>query len=88
MDIRVRRILPPAPRCVEHLLYVLLVVSYVPSTIRLEAEYLVLELADGPGLVVTEGLGGLLHGTDHGWRAADEDLDIGSRARKFLLLDC
>lgn len=51
----------------------------------LEAEDLVLELADGPGLVVAERLGGLLHGADHGWRAADEDLDVGSGAGEVFL---
>lgn len=53
--------------------------------VRLEAEDLVLKLADGPGLRVAKRLGGLLHGTDHGRRAADEDLDIGSGAREFVL---
>lgn len=43
---------------------------------RLEAEDLVLELADGAGLVEAQGLGGLLHGADHGGWAADEDLDV------------
>jgi hypothetical protein len=78
---------PPAPRCVDHLLYVLftLFVSRVSLLRRLEAEDLVLELADGSGLGKAERLGGLLHGTDHGRRATDEDLDVGSRSRETLL---
>ena len=78
---------PPAPRCVELLLYVLftLFVSRVSFSNRLEAEDLVLELADGPGLCEAERLGGLLHGTDHGRRATDEDLDVGGRGREALL---
>ena len=78
---------PPAPRCVDHLLYVLftLFVSHVALLGRLEAEDLVLELADGPGLCEAERLGGLLHGADHGRRATDEDLDVGSRSREALL---
>lgn len=52
----------------------------------LEAEDLVLELADRPGLGVTQGLGGLLHGADHGRRATDEDLDIGSGTGEVCLL--
>lgn len=51
----------------------------------LEAEDLVLELADGPGLGEAKRLGGLLHGSDHRRRAADEDLDISCRSgEKFL----
>jgi hypothetical protein len=78
---------PPAPRYVDHLLYVLftLFVSRVCLLGCLEAEDLVLELADGPGLGEAERLGGLLHGTDHGRRATDEDLDVGSRGREALL---
>jgi hypothetical protein len=78
---------PPAPRCVDHLLYVLftLFVSRLSLLRRLEAEDLVLELADGPGLGEAERLGGLLHGTDHGRRSTDEDLDVGSRSRETLL---
>lgn len=52
---------------------------------RLEAEDLVLELADGSGLGETERLSGLLHGTNHGRRATDENLDIGGRGRETLL---
>lgn len=51
----------------------------------LEAEDLILELADGSGLGVAQGLGGLLHGADHGWRTADEDLDVGGWGGEFLL---
>jgi hypothetical protein len=78
---------PPTPRCVDHLLYVLftLFVSRVSLLDCLEAEDLVLELADGPGLGEAERLGGLLHGADHGRRATDEDLDVGGRGREALL---
>jgi len=62
-----------------------LFVSRVSLLRRLEAEDLVLELADGSGLGKAERLGGLLHGTDHGRRATDEDLDVGSRGREALL---
>jgi hypothetical protein len=78
---------PPAPRCVEHLLYVLftLFISRISLLGCLEAEDLVLELANGPGLGEAERLGGLLHGTDHRRRATDEDLDVGGRGREALL---
>lgn len=52
---------------------------------HLEAEDLVLELADRPGLGEAERLGGLLHGTDHGRRAANEDLDISCRGGEKIL---
>lgn len=51
----------------------------------LEAEDLVLELADRTGLGVAEGLGSLLHGTDHGRRTAEEDLDVIGGGREALL---
>lgn len=51
----------------------------------LEAEDLVLQLADGAGLGVAQGLGGLLHGADHGWGTADKDLDIGGGGGQTLL---
>lgn len=54
--------------------------------IRLEAEDLVLELADGAGLGVAEGLGSLLHGADHGRRTAEEDLDVAGGGREALLI--
>lgn len=54
--------------------------------IHLEAEDLVLELADGAGLGVAEGLGGLLHGADHGGRTAEEDLDVAGGGREALLI--
>ena len=78
---------PPAPRCVELLLYVLftLFVSHVSFSNRLEAEDLVLELADRPGLGEAERLGGLLHGADHGRRATEENLNIGSGGGQTLL---
>jgi len=52
----------------------------------LEAEDLVLQLADRAGLSVTERLSSLLHGADHGRGAAQENLDVGSRGREALLL--
>lgn len=52
---------------------------------RLEAEDLVIELADGAGLGVAERLGSLLHGADHGRRTAEEDLDIRSGSRETFL---
>ena len=55
------------------------------SRICLEAEDLVLELADRASLGVTKRLGGLLHGTDHGRRTTEKDLDIAGRGREFIL---
>lgn len=52
---------------------------------RLEAEDLVLELADGAGLGVAERLGSLLHGADHRRRTAEKNLDIRSGSRKTFL---
>lgn len=46
---------------------------------HLECEDLVLELADGLGLLEAKGLGGLLEATDHGWRTAEQNLDIIGR---------
>jgi hypothetical protein len=43
----------------------------------LEAEDLVLKLADRSGLLVAETLGSLLHGGDHGRRSADKHLHVG-----------
>ena len=43
----------------------------------LEAEDLVLKLADRSGLLVAETLGSLLHGGDHGRRSTDEHLHVG-----------
>lgn len=54
--------------------------------IRLEAEDLVLELADGAGLGVAKGLGGLLHGADHGRRTAEENFDVAGGCREALLI--
>lgn len=54
--------------------------------IRLEAEDLVLKLADGAGLGVAKGLGGLLHGADHGRRTAKENLDVAGGGREALLI--
>lgn len=51
----------------------------------LERENLVLELADGTGLLVSEALGGLLQATDHGGRTAEENLDIVGRLGKPFL---
>jgi hypothetical protein len=52
---------------------------------RLEAEDLVLELADRTGLSVAKSLGGFLHGADHWRRAAEEDLDVAGGGRKTFL---
>lgn len=52
---------------------------------RLEAKHHVLKLADRPGLVVSQGLCGLLHSADHGRWTADQDLDILCRCREMLL---
>lgn len=50
-----------------------------------EAEDLVLQLADGSRLVVSQRLRRLLECRDHRWRAADQDLDILSwRWQAFL----
>ena len=51
----------------------------------LEAEDLVLQLADGTRLGVSKSLGGLLHGADHGRGATEENLNIGSGGRQTLL---
>lgn len=82
-----KQTLPPTPRCVKLSSLCAIFRSFrCPSScFRLEAEDLVLKLADGPGLGVAKRLGGLLHGTDHGRRAADEDLDIRTGAREFVL---
>jgi hypothetical protein len=51
----------------------------------LEAEDLVLELADRTRLGESKSLGALLHGADHGRGTAKEDLDIGSGGGEALL---
>lgn len=51
----------------------------------LEAEHLVLELADRASLGVSKRLGRLLHGADHGRGAAQHDLDVLGRSREALL---
>lgn len=51
----------------------------------LEAEDLVLQLADGARLGVSKSLGSLLHGADHGRRATEENLNIGSGGGQTLL---
>lgn len=51
----------------------------------LEAEDLVLELADRTGLSVAERFGGLLHSADHGRRTAQQNLDIGSGGGQTFL---
>lgn len=52
---------------------------------NLEAEDLVLELADRAGLGVTERLGSLLHRADHGRRTAEQNLDVAGRGRETFL---
>lgn len=54
--------------------------------ISLEAEDLVLELADRSGLSETQALGRLLHSGNHRWGTADQDLDVAG-GRGELLLD-
>lgn len=57
--------------------------------LHLEAEDLVVELADEAGLLVAQGLGSLLHSADHGRRAAEKDLDVVSRGGELgLFLWC
>lgn len=51
----------------------------------LEAEHLVFQLADRTSLGVSEGLGGLLHGADHGRGTAQQDLDVAGRGGEALL---
>jgi hypothetical protein len=51
----------------------------------LEAEDLVLQLADGTGLGVAERFGGLLHGADHRRRTTEEDLDVAGGSRETFL---
>lgn len=53
---------------------------------RLEGKHLVLKLADGACLLVTERLGSLLQPADHGRRTAEENLDIGSGLREPFLV--
>lgn len=51
----------------------------------LEGKDLVLELADGTGLLEAKALGGLLQAADHGGRSAHQDLDIvGGLGQPFL----
>ena len=52
---------------------------------RLEAEDLILELADRPSLGETQTLSRLLHCGDHGWGTANQDLDVAGGRRKLLL---
>ena len=56
------------------------------STLNLEGKHLVLQLADGPGLLEAEALSGLLQATDHGRRAAQQDLDVLGRLGQVFLL--
>lgn len=52
---------------------------------RLEGKDLILELADGAGLLESETLGGLLQSTNHRRRATEENLDIvGGLGKVFL----
>lgn len=52
---------------------------------RLKGKDLVLELADGTGLLVAEALGGLLEAADHRGRTAEENLDVvGGLGEPFL----
>jgi hypothetical protein len=59
--------------------------NFLFATNPLEAEDLVLQLADGARLGVSKSLGGLLHGADHGRGAAEENLNISSGGGKALL---
>lgn len=56
-----------------------------PTLNILEAEDLVLKLADRPCLLIAEFKRGFLHGADHGWWAANQDLDILCGSGEFLL---
>lgn len=51
----------------------------------LEAENLILELADRAGFGVAKRLGGFLHGADHGGRSAEQDFDVRSGRGQALL---
>ncbi len=54
---------------------------------RLEGKDLVFEFADGAGLLEAKALGCFLKATDHGGRAAEQDLDIvGGLGQPFLRL--
>ncbi len=56
-----------------------------PWARSLESKDLVLQLADGAGLGESQALGRLLEPTDHGGRAAEQDLDvIGGLGEPFL----
>lgn len=51
----------------------------------LKGKHLVLELADGAGLLEADRLGGLLEGADHGRGAAEQNLDVvGGLGKPFL----
>jgi len=53
---------------------------------HLEAENLVAELGNGLGRLEAKRGGGLLHSANHGWRTADEDLDVLCGAGATVLL--
>ena len=55
------------------------------SDVCLEAEDLVLQLADRASLGVSNNLGSLLHGADHGGRTAHEDLGVVGGGREAFL---
>lgn len=56
-----------------------------PLIWQLESKDLVMELADGAGFLVSESLGGLLHGGDHRRRSTEQDLDVISGSREMFL---
>lgn len=51
----------------------------------LEAEYLVLELADGTGLSVAKGFSSFLHCANHGRRTAEKNLHVVRWSRETFL---
>lgn len=56
------------------------------QSVFLESEDLVLELADGTGLLESQAFGGLLQTTNHGRRTTEKNLDIvGGLGQPFLL---
>ena len=59
--------------------------TYVAMFPSLEAEHLVLKLADRPCLLVSQSLGSLLERRNHRRRAAHEDLDIGGGSGELRL---
>ncbi|KAH4068676.1 hypothetical protein HBI81_028140 [Parastagonospora nodorum] len=66
-------------------LHILLNIYKQLRRLRLEAEDLVLELADWLSLCVAQALSRLLHRSNHRRRTANQNLDVAGRRRQLLL---